>query len=114
MSNVFVANIPTQLSSTINPTTGANVLMQHTAVSNTAVPFVTTALYDLTSNVFWKVSGGPVVVTLDGSDPVVSPLHGFIFADGSSGFWSSAMANAANAIRHTSTDAVISIQELTR
>jgi len=114
MGNVFVANISTQLVPTKDYSNNTPVLMQQTTASSTAVAMLTTAVNAGTTHVFWKLSGGDAIMTMDGSAPVSSPLHGFIVTSGSDAVWAKETAAAAKFIRKDSTDCVISIQELTR
>lgn len=105
MANTRITNTPSQAI----PQDGA--LHTQRTVSSAAVNVLNWTLNDNTQNVMLQFNGGSVRVTFDGTTTPTS-TKGFLYTDGSSGYWTRNMLSKAKAIRAGSTDVVAEIQEL--
>lgn len=84
---------------------------QQNTISSTAEAVLNFTLSAKTTHVLVQFNGADVRVTFDGVTDPTSAL-GFLFTDGSSGYWTREQAENAIAIRTAATDVVAEIQEL--
>lgn len=64
-----------------------------------------------TTHVLVQFNDANARVTFDGATTATASV-GFRYVNGTNGFWTKQMFNAANAIREASTDVVVEVQEL--
>jgi hypothetical protein len=105
MANSKIVNTPSQAIAQAGTT--------HTqrTISGTAVALVNWTLNANTTHVFVQFTGATARITLDGTTNPTTSL-GFQYPDGSTAYWTRALAQSAKAIRDDSTDVVCEIQEL--
>ena len=80
-------------------------------ISGTAANVINWTMNANTTHVFVQFTGANARVTLDGTTSPTTSL-GFQYPDGSTAYWTRAVALNAKAIRDDSTDVVCEIQEL--
>ena len=109
MANANLTNIDSEFRPA-NDGTGTAIADQSLTVAGTAVAMMATAASELSTNVFWTLTGAAAYVTFDGSAPV-GGTNGHLIAQGSSSVWSKEMATAAKWIREGGTSARLHISE---
>ena len=105
MANARIVNTPSQAIAQ----TGASHTQR--TVSGTAVNVISGDLNVNTTHVMVQFNNANARVTFDGST-VPTSTKGYLYTDGGTGYWTRQMAQNAKAIRTSTTDVVVEIQEL--
>lgn len=104
MANAKIVNTPSQA------IPQDNAAHTQKTVSGAAVSVITLTFQNDTTHVLVQFNGANCRVTFDGSTPTAS--KGFLYIDGACAYWTRSMASKAKAIRSSTTDVVVEIQEL--
>lgn len=105
MANAKIVNTPSQAIAQSGTT--------HTqrTITGTAAAIINWTLNSDTTHVFVQFNGGNVRVTLDGTTNPTTSL-GFVYSDGSTAYWTRAMALKAKAIIDDGATVIAEVQEL--